>query len=84
MSPEECADIEDLTCQHSGFKEIVELKERNGELKAMVSIGGWNAGSGEYSIGAANPGKAISLVLFAENAKNCEVVPDTWGLCCSM
>jgi len=64
MSPEECEGIEGLTCQHSGFKRFVELKERNADFKAMVSIGGWNAGSGEYSIMAANPGKAIALVVF--------------------
>jgi len=58
-SPEECEGIEGLVCQYSGFERFVQLKQRNSEFKAMLSIGGWNAGSGEYSIMAKNPGKTF-------------------------
>nr|XP_023020321.1 acidic mammalian chitinase-like [Leptinotarsa decemlineata] len=38
-----------------GFKKIVELKKYNPQLKVLVSMGGWNEGSGNYSNVAKDP-----------------------------
>ncbi len=55
LCPEECPEGE--VCQYCGFSRFTALREENPDFYPMLSIGGWNAGSGEYSIMAADPDK---------------------------
>ncbi|XP_023025539.2 chitotriosidase-1 isoform X1 [Leptinotarsa decemlineata] len=38
-----------------GFEHLIGLKQQNPDLKVLVSMGGWNEGSGKYSQLAKNP-----------------------------
>lgn len=38
-----------------GFRELISLKQRNPSLKVLVSMGGWNEGSQNFSIVAKDP-----------------------------
>lgn len=50
-----------------GFKRMTSLRTRYPHLKVSVAIGGWNEGSTNYSLLAADPKKRIR---FAQNALN--------------
>lgn len=44
-------------CHYDSFRRFTGLKKINPELKTLLSIGGWNTGSGQWSIMAADPNK---------------------------
>jgi len=46
-----------LNCKYDSYRRMVALKNINPELVVMLSIGGWNAGSGAFSMMAADPAK---------------------------
>ena len=37
-------------CYYGGYRNFMQLRDRNLNMKALLSIGGWNAGSGDYSV----------------------------------
>ncbi len=54
LAPEDC---EPYQCNYNGFRRFVALKDKNPDFVAILSVGGWNAGSREYSDMAADPAK---------------------------
>ena len=44
-------------CHYDSYRRFNALKQQNSELKTLLSIGGWNTGSGQWSIMAADPSK---------------------------
>ena len=50
------------TCNYDGYRRFVALKEKNPNFVPVLSIGGWNAGSGKYSIMAQDPVKRATFI----------------------
>lgn len=48
-----------------GFERLTNLKKTNPHLKVSLAIGGWNEGSANYSIMAADPGRRSRFVRHA-------------------
>lgn len=38
-----------FSCRLGGFRKFVDLKNKNPNLKVLISMGGWNEGSEKYS-----------------------------------
>jgi chitinase len=49
-------------CHYDSYRRFTGLKKKNPELKAFLSIGGWNSGSGKYSMMAADPSKRSTFI----------------------
>jgi len=49
-------------CHYDSFRRFNALKQKNSELKTLLSIGGWNTGSGQWSIMAADPQKRSTFI----------------------
>nr|AIU92929.1 chitinase 3 [Macrobrachium nipponense] len=45
-----------------GFNRFTKLKEKNPDLKTLLSVGGWNEGSSRYSLMAADPASRRTFV----------------------
>ncbi|WP_348240418.1 glycosyl hydrolase family 18 protein, partial [Salmonella enterica] len=45
-----------------GFDRFTKLKEKNPDLKTLLSVGGWNEGSSRYSEMAADPATRKTFV----------------------
>ena len=54
LAPEDCPPG---YCNYNGFRRFTDLRSVNPDFVPMLSIGGWNAGSGEYSQMARDPVK---------------------------
>ncbi len=60
LCPEQCPSGE--VCQYCGFSRFTAIRDEYPHFYPMLSIGGWNAGSGEYSIMAKDPEKRRAFV----------------------
>lgn len=49
-------------CHHDSFRRFNALKQKNPALKTLLSIGGWNSGSGQWSEMAVDPAKRKTFV----------------------
>jgi len=49
-------------CHYDSYRRMVKLKQKNKDLKVFLSIGGWNSGSGKYSVMAMDPEKRKTFV----------------------
>lgn len=49
-------------CRYDSFRRFNKLKEINPELKTFLSIGGWNTGSGQWSMMAIDPVKRRTFI----------------------
>ncbi|CAG9831289.1 unnamed protein product [Diabrotica balteata] len=58
---------------YEGFKQLKNLKNTNPGLKVLLSLGGWNEGSKNFSIVAANPSKRQRL------ARECLALIEEYG-----
>jgi len=59
LAPEDC---EPGYCNYDSYRRFIALKQKNPDFVPMISIGGWNAGSGKYSLMAADPIKRKTFV----------------------
>ncbi|CAL4115199.1 unnamed protein product, partial [Meganyctiphanes norvegica] len=57
-----CADYDHGPCNHCAFNRFIDLKKSNQDLVATVAVGGWNEGSEDYSMMAADPEKRQTFV----------------------
>ena len=53
LGPQDCGAGE---CNYDSYRRFVALKQRNPDFKPMISVGGWTAGSKEFSEMARDPG----------------------------
>jgi len=49
-------------CHYDSFRRFNRLKEKNPKLKTLLSIGGWNTGSGQWSEMAIDPAKRKTFI----------------------
>merc|ERR1712215_225104 len=49
-------------CHYDSFRRFNKLKQKNPKLKTLLSIGGWNSGSGQWSEMAIDPAKRKTFV----------------------
>jgi len=49
-------------CHYDSFRRFIKLKNQNPNLKLLLSIGGWNSGSGQWSQMAIDPSKRKTFV----------------------
>jgi chitinase len=49
-------------CNYDGYRRFVALKERNPNFVPMLSLGGWNAGSGKFSVMCSDPVKRRTFI----------------------
>lgn len=49
-------------CNYGGYRNFTAMKSIRPQTKWMLSFGGWNAGSGDYSVCAADPIKRQSFI----------------------
>ena len=61
LGPQDCP-LGAAECNYDSYRRFIKLKDRNPNFKAMISIGGWNAGSGAYSDMAADPMKRKTFI----------------------
>lgn len=59
LGPSDCAPG---ACFHDGFRRFVALQDSNPAFVPMLSVGGWNAGSGKYSVMAEDPVKRRTFI----------------------
>lgn len=59
LAPEDC---EPGYCNYDGYRRFVALKNINPNFVPMLSVGGWNAGSGKYSMMAQDPAKRKTFI----------------------
>jgi len=59
QAPEDC---EPGYCNYDNYRNFIKLKDTNPNFVPMISIGGWNAGSGAYSTMAADPEKRKTFI----------------------
>jgi chitinase len=52
-------------CKYDSYRRFNKLKEINPELKTFLSIGGWNTGSGQWSMMAIDPDKRRTFIASA-------------------
>jgi len=55
-------DCEPGYCYWDNYRKFIALKDQNPDFVPMISIGGWNAGSGAYSTMAADPEKRKTFI----------------------
>merc|ERR1711953_1303799 len=61
LGPQDCP-LGDAECHYDSYRRFIGLKKQSSNFKPMISIGGWNAGSGAYSDMAADPIKRKNFV----------------------
>merc|ERR550519_2387163 len=49
-------------CHYDSFRRFNKLKQKNPKLKTLLSIGGWNSGSGQWSQMAIDPSKRKTFI----------------------
>jgi len=49
-------------CHYDSYRRFNQLKQQNPQLKTLLSIGGWNAGSESFSVMAADPAKRAKFI----------------------
>merc|ERR1711892_138669 len=49
-------------CHHDSYRRFNKLREKNPKLKTLLSIGGWNSGSGQWSQMAIDPVKRKTFI----------------------
>jgi len=54
-------------CHYDSYRRFNALKQQNNKLKTLLSIGGWNSGSGQWSIMAADPNKRSIFIQSSVN-----------------
>merc|ERR1711963_384414 len=59
QAPEDC---EPGYCNYDNYRNFIKLKDTNPNFTPIISIGGWNAGSGAYSHMASDPEKRKTFI----------------------
>jgi len=49
-------------CHYDSYRRFNQLRQKNPKLKTLLSIGGWNSGSGQWSQMAADPAKRKTFI----------------------
>jgi len=62
QAPEDCGPDGSIYCHYDSYRRFINLKQSYPNFKPMISIGGWNAGSGSYSMMAADPQKRKTFI----------------------
>merc|ERR1712038_1116512 len=62
QAPEDCGPDGSIYCHYDSYRRFINLKQNYPNFKPMISIGGWNAGSGSYSMMAADPQKRKTFI----------------------